>query len=339
MARTKQADAVMTGGGGMIKGIAMRLWVAALVWAGLQTAAAAAVPGVVASIPPVHSLAAAVMEGRGSPKLLLPGGASPHATTLKPSDAAALQAAGVVFWIGPDLETFLEKPLQALAGKAKVVALSQAGGIALLPYRQGSAWGPHAHDDHGHGHGKEAHDDHDDESTRDMHLWLDPRNAIAMAKAMAETLAAADPDGAALYHRNATALSERLAALDQRLQQELTPLRGRPFIVFHDAYQYFEARYGLTAVGAVTVSPEHQPSARQVAAIRQKIRDSGAACVFSEPQCPPKLVATVTEGTPARSGVLDPLGAALTPGPAAYPALLQGIADALNQCLAPRPPG
>jgi zinc transport system substrate-binding protein len=333
----------MTGGDDMIKGIVRRLWLVMVFWAALPAAATADAPGVVASISPIHSLAAAVMEGRGSPKLLLPGGASPHTTTLKPSDASALQAARVVFWIGPDLETFLEKPLQALAGQATVLALWQADGVALLPYRRGGAWEPDAGDKHGdghghgHGHGKEARDG--DESAWDMHLWLDPRNAIAMAKAMAETLAAADPDGASLYRGNAAALGERLTALDQRLQQELARVRDRPYIVFHDAYQYFEARYGLKAVGAVTLSPEHQPSARQVTAIRRKIRDSGVACVFSEPQFPPKLVATVIEGTSARTGVLDPLGAAIPPGPAAYPALLQGIADTLTRCLAPQLPG
>lgn len=327
----------------MIKDIARRLGLAMVFSTALATAAMAGPPSVVASINPVHSLAAAVMEGRGSPTLLLPGGVSPHATTLKPSDAAALQAAGVVFWIGPDLETFLEKPLQALAGQATVVALAQADGVTRLPYRRGGAWEAHADDDHGHAHGHHhgtaAHDDHDGEGASDMHLWLDPRNASAMARAMAETLAAADADGAAHYRRNAAALGERLSALDQQLQQLLAPLRGRPFIVFHDAYQYFEARYGLQAVGAVTLSPEHQPSAGQVAAIRRQIRDSGAACVFSEPQFPPKLVATLIEGTPARAGVLDPLGAAIAPGPAAYPALLQGIADALSRCLAPPSPG
>lgn len=332
----------------MIKGLARRLVMATIVWGGLHGSAVAAVPGVVVSISPIHSLVAAVMEGRGTPKLLLPGGASPHATALKPSDATALQGAQVVFWIGPDLETFLEKPLQALAANARVVALWQADGVVLLPYRQGGAWTAHDHeahdhreqDDHGPAHGTAAHDDkHDDDGAWDMHLWLDPRNGIAIANAVAASLAAADPEGAELYRSNAGALEQRLRALDLSLQQTLSPLSERPYIVFHDAYQYLEARYGLNAVGSITLSPEHQPSARQVAAIRQTIRERGAACVFSEPQFPPKLVATVTEGTGARSGVLDPLGAALTPGPGAYPALMQGLAAALDACLTPRSPG
>jgi zinc transport system substrate-binding protein len=291
-------------------------------------------PAVVATIQPIHSLVAGVTDGVTRPTLLLPGGASPHAYQLRPSDARALEAADVVFWVGEELETFLVKPLATLAGNARVIALAEAEGLTRRPGRAGGPWETDAgadHDhDHDHGH---DHDDHD----LDMHLWLDPANAKATTAAIVAALAEADPGHAERYEANGARLAQRLDALDGELRADLAPLAGRPYVVFHDAYQYLEARYGLTPVGAVTLTPDRQPSARRLRALRQRIIDSGAVCVFSEPQFEPSIVATIIEETPARSAVLDPLGADLSPGADAYILLMKRLATALTACLSPPP--
>lgn len=283
-------------------------------------------PAVVASITPVHSLAAAVMEGVGEPFLLVKGASSPHDYILKPSDARALNGAKLVFLVDDRvLENFLAKPLAALAGKAKVMRLAAAPGVRRLGPREGGAWESHDHEDDKH--------DHHDEAELDPHLWLDPRNAKAMTEAMAAALAEADPARAAAYRDNATKALARLDALDSDLKARLAPAAGKPFVVYHDAYQYFEAAYGLTAAGSVTVSPERKPGAKRLKAIRAKIADLKAACVFAEPQFDPRLAGTLAEGTGARTGILDPLGAALSPGPGLYPQLMENLAEGLTGCL------
>ncbi len=303
---------------------------------------------VVTSIKPVHSLAAMVMEGIGEPFLILKGAASPHAYTMRPSEARALDGADVVFWIGPGLEAFLAKPIAALEDGARVVALAEAEGMTLLPTREGGTWeghshdGEHGHDGHGHDehghdeHGHEEHgheDEHDEHGGADMHLWLDPGNASAMLRAMATSLAEADPTNADRYRANAAAAAARVEALDAELSAALAPVRDVPYVVFHDAYQYFERRYRLNAIGSITVAPGRNPGASRLYDIRSKILELGAACVFAEPQFEPALVATVIEGTTARSGVLDPIGADIPRGPDAYPALMRGLADGLVDCL------
>jgi len=289
----------------------------------LPLPAAAAAPQVVVSIKPIHSLLAGVMAGIGEPALIVAGSSSPHVYTLRPSDARKLEAADIVFWVGPILEGFLTKPIASLAGKAEIVELDRAPGIALLPAREGGDW---EEDEHDHAPAASALE-------QDGHLWLDPVNAKAIVRLARARLAALDPGNAERYRSNAAALEQRLDALDARLRQRLAAVRGLPFVVFHDAYQYFERRYGLFAIGSITVSPEHLPGAQRIQAIRAKVARVGAACVFSEPQFEPLLVQTVIEGTRARTAVLDPEGAALRAGPELYFSLMGGLADALAICL------
>ncbi len=298
-------------------------------------------PAVVVSIAPVHALVAAVMAGVGEPTLLVKGAASPHTASLRPSDAAALQRADVVFWIGEDLEVFLTKPLAALPERAEVVALASAPGVRLLAAREGGDWGEQGH---GGEHEHEAAHEHEHADRHggaghgageaaDMHIWLDPENAKAMATAAAAALAKADPEHAETYDANAEALHQRLDALDGELRGQLAPVVDKPYIVFHDAYQYFENRYGLSPAGAITFSPERAPGARTLSEIRERIKTSGAVCVFREPQFEPDLVKTVVAGSFARVGVLDPIGAEIAPGPDAYPILLTRLASSLRDCL------
>jgi zinc transport system substrate-binding protein len=289
----------------------------------LPSLAIAAAPDVVVSIKPIHSLVAGVMAGVGEPQLIVSGGSSPHVYSLRPSDARKLDGAQLVFWVGPILEGFLEKPLTSLAGKAEIVELDYAPGVALLPARHGGDWEA---DDDEHAHAASA-------AEQDGHLWLDPENAKAIVRLAEAKIAALDPANAPRYASNAAALAQRLDALDARLRQRLAPVRGRPFVVFHDAYQYLERRYGLKAIGSITVSPEHLPGAQRIQAIHAKVAALGAACVFSEPQFEPRLVGTVIEGTHARTGVLDPEGASLHAGPELYFTLVDDLADALVTCL------
>ncbi|WP_395457687.1 zinc ABC transporter substrate-binding protein ZnuA (plasmid) [Azospirillum melinis] len=297
-------------------------------------------PKVVVSIKPIHSLVAAVMRGVGDPVLLVRGGASPHSYTMKPSDAKALSAADLVVWVGPELEGFLEKPLKANAPKATRLTLMEQTGLTLLQTREGGAWEAHdhGHEEHGHkDHDHKGHDhaaDHDDDHDElNSHIWLDPANARAIVTATADALAARDPADAEAYRTNAHRTLQAIDALDAELKATLAPLKDKPFVVFHDAYQYFEARYDLSAVGSITVSPDRRPSAKRLSAIRAKIAGLNAACVFAEPQFEPTLVRTVVEGTKAKTGVLDPEGADLPEGEALYPTLMRNLAASLRGCL------
>jgi zinc transport system substrate-binding protein len=295
----------------------MRLLTIAILFA-LFAAPAAAAPKVLASIKPIHSIVASVMDGAGAPELLLTGAASPHSYALKPSDARKVAGADVIFWIGPALETFLETPIANLGTHARVVALADAPGVKLLPARKGGVWGE---------------DPDEDQGGPDGHIWLDPDNAVAIARAAARTLGSADPGHAEVYAANADGFARRVMRLDAELRGALAPVRLRPYLVFHDAYHYFEAHYGLAPSGAVTVASDRPPGVRRVEELRARIRAAGAICIFSTPQFSPRLVLALTEGSAARTAVLDDMGADLAPGPPFYEALLRRIAGSIRSCL------
>jgi zinc transport system substrate-binding protein len=281
---------------------------------------------VVVTLKPVHSLVAAVMEGVGSPDLLLDGAASPHAYALKPSEARLLQRAQLVVRVSAELETFLAKPLATLPQGAKVLTLDRLKGMRLHRLRGGAAFGGNGHDGHRHHHGH-------DHGSHDPHLWLDPENAKVAALAVAEELARLAPGEAERFRANAGRLVARLQALSERLATSLQPLGKLRFLVFHDAYQYLERRFGLAAAGAVTMNPETPPSARRIAALRRQLTKDGIACVFAEPQFPPRIIDSIVEGTSTRRGTLDPLGAAIPAGPEHYATLLETMGRDLAGCL------
>jgi zinc transport system substrate-binding protein len=324
---------------------------------------AAAEIDVVASIKPVHSLVVGVMQGVGEPVLLVKGTGSEHSYSLRPSEARALEQAEVVLWVGETMETFLIKPLRALAGDARVIELREVPGLTLLATREGGMWEAHQDDADDAGadadHDADAHaEEHDDtreraavhepegepagaehegaddgHGERDMHIWLNPGNAKVLAAFIASALGDEDPDNASAYQTNAARLRQQLDELDRSLADRLATVSDRPYVVFHDAYQYFERRYGVRAVGAITINPTVRPSAQRLGEIHERLEQLDAACVFAEPQFEPTLVATVIEGTSAHRGVLDPLGAALDPGPDQYFELLNSLADSLVNCL------
>ena len=307
---------------------------------------AVAQPNVATSIKPIHSLVSSVMEGVATPLLLVEAG-SPHTYSLKPSQARYLQEADAVFWVAHDVETFLEKPLESIPKDTVVVELGETEGLVELSLREGGLFDSHGHDDHDdhkeHDDRKEhddhkKHDDHakhDDHGhdEHDPHFWLDPMNAKFMVREIQSRLSSIDPVNAAQYEVNAKKTEARLDELLTEIEGELAGLQGSEFIAFHDAYQYFENRFGVKAIGTVTVSPEVMPGAKRLKELREKVKSSKATCVFSEPQFEPRVVEVITDGTDARTGVLDPLGAELKSGTDLYPNLIRRMAKAFKDCL------
>ena len=283
-------------------------------------------PSVVVSIKPLHALVAGVMQGVAEPKLLVKGAGSPHNYSLRPSQARALSNADLVVWIGPQLESFLEKPLDALGKKAQKLKLLEAVEGPLLEMREGGAWEGHRHE-HEAEHHEHDNDVHIDEVN--PHIWLSPLLAKQIVSSTARMLSELDPHHQQRYAENSTRLQARLDELHIELKNRLHAVKTIPYIVFHDAYHYFENEYGLNAVGSITVDAERAPGAKRIAGIRAKIKALQARCVFSEPQFESRLVQTIIEGTGARSAVLDPLGANLPPGENSYFILLNNLADEL----------
>ncbi|MEP2953225.1 MAG: zinc ABC transporter substrate-binding protein [Sulfitobacter sp.] len=354
------------------------------------------VPAVATDIAPVHALVSQVMEGVGTPDLIVPPRSSPHGYAMRPSEARALSGADLVVWVGPLLTPWLADPLESLASSASHLALLEQPGTRVLAFREGATFEAHDHGDegdedhgaeehaekgddheaHGHdAHGDEAHEEHDHEghdheqhdhdahghagqddaghdapapdedhddhghdeahahSGVDPHVWLDPQNGQLWLGQIAEALAELDPDNAAQYRENAAAAQAELAALEEDIAKTLAPVKSRPFIVFHDAYHYFEARFDIEARGAISENDARAPGAARVSELRDLVAESGAKCVFAEPQFNPGLIAAVTEGQGTGTGTLDPLGADLEPGAALYADLLRGMAENMAACL------
>ncbi len=388
------------------------------------------VPNVAVDIAPVHALVARVMEGVGTPDLIVAPGASPHEYSLRPSEASALQDADIVVWMGHDLTPWLEDAIDTLAADASVMSLLEADETTLLDFREGALFEAHEHDDHDehdehdehdhddhddhaeddhedhaedkddhdhddhdehaedahdhdedehdhkehaeadghddhdhddhddHAEGEDKHDDHDhdahanddhedhdhddhaeagghdghDHGEHDPHAWLSPTNATAWLNIIAAELSAADPDNAGAYFANATAAKAELEELSAEVNAILEPVRGENFVVFHDAYQYFEVDFDFPAAGAISLSDATDPSPARIAEIQERVQDQNVACVLSEPQFNPGLVATVLEGTEAQTAVIDPLGADLEPGSALYAQVIRNMAKTLAGC-------
>jgi zinc transport system substrate-binding protein len=279
---------------------------------------------VVASIKPLHSLVAAVMQGVGTPGLIVDGSNSPHTYTMKPSDAKMLESAEIIFWVGGELEEFLQKPIETLGQKSQSIALADTPGIITLPVRENENFA--ADDDHDH----EKNHNHDGV---DGHIWLDPANAKTILKIVADTLSKADAKNAAAYKFNADKAMTDIDVLSAEIETLIAPARGHGYIVFHDAYQYFETRYQLPASGALSLHPENAPGAAKIKKLKAQIAQGQVKCVFSEPQFDTKLTNLLLEGSNAKTAVLDPLGATLTPGPTLYPQVMRSLATSLNSCL------
>lgn len=288
------------------------------------------------SIKPLQLIAAAVQDGVGEPEVLLPPGASPHHYALRPSDVRRVREADLLYWIGPDLEGFLPRVLAGRSGPS--LAVQTLAGLSLRHF--GEAHEAHEahdeHDEHDEPAPVQAADEHDHDhrpGTLDAHLWLLPANARVIAARMAADLGALDPANGPRYQANLQAFEARLAALDLRLRQRLGGIAGKPYFVFHEAYDYFEAAYGLAHAGVFSVAAEVQPGAKHVAAMRARLQQAGPTCVFSEPPLRPRLADTLTAGLPVTLAELDAMGGALAVDGRGYERLLENLAGDLAGCL------
>ena len=333
----------------------------------MSTSVIADVPNVAADIAPIHSLVSRVMDGVGAPKLIVQSGASPHGYRLRPSEAKALQDADHVFWIGEELTPWLNSAIDTLATKASVTTLLDQEGVVLHNFREGALFEAHDHsahddddkdhddhddhdddkdhkdhDDHDdHDDDKDHddhddhndHDDHDDHGSHDPHAWLSPENAKLWLNIIASKLSVSDPENAATYFMNAAAGQAEIEEMIAEVSATLKPVQGGKFVVFHDAYQYFENDFDFYASGAISLSDASDPSPARIEKIQKRIRDEGIQCVLAEPQFKKGLVATVMEGSEATASVIDPLGAELKTGPKLYTQLIKNMAKALRDCL------
>ena len=304
---------------------------------------------VVTTIKPLHSLISRIMETRGEPQLIIEGTNNPHTFVFKPSHAKMIEEADIVFWIGEDLEAFMEKPLNSLAKDTKKIAFMDSESIEKLKFREENIFDDHDdHDDHD-GHKDDDHDDHDDHDGHDdehddhaghhdghnhgefdVHIWLDPENAKEMVKIIRDELIKIDPEGQRQYSVNAAGATLELDNLINNVEKELS--KDISYIVFHDAYQYFETRFGVKSAGALTLNPDVLPGAKQIADIQDLISDKGIKCIFSEPQYNPKIIETLGNDMNISTGVMDPLGAFIDAGPTMYVELINGIANSIKDC-------
>lgn len=274
---------------------------------------------VVTSIPPLYSLAAQLMEGADSPVLLLKGNQSPHTYSLTPSTASLLEEADILFWIGPELETFLKKPLEAL--KVKHIPLIETQGLTLYPLRSEEAWHGGDHDGHDHGH----------EGGRDPHLWLDLQNALLTAQRMKETLISLDRERQPLYEKNYAKMKASFEALQEELREKARQVKGA-FMVYHDSLQYFEKAYGILVAGVVAVIPELQPNLKYVQHLKETISSKNVRCLFSESEFSPALIKRLSEQTGAPHKTIDPLGLAFDEAPDLYQRMMRRLMDDVKEC-------
>ena len=319
----------------------------------MSSTALADVPNVAVDIAPVHSLVARVMQDVGAPDLIIRSGASPHDYRLRPSEAKALQDANLVIWMGKELTPWMEDAVKTLSTEAAILTLLEKDETTLLEFRESVLFEEHDHDDHSDDktmpkqQGHDDHDNHSDEDhaetedqdhdehahgAHDPHAWLSPKNAKIWLNLIAAQLSTADPDNASTYFVNAAAAVTEIDTLMADVSTMLDPIRGNSFIVFHDAYQYFETVFEFPASGAISLGDATDPSPARIARVQDRIQEQKIQCVLAEPQFKKGLVVTVLEGTDAKTSIIDPLGDALEPGPALYPQLIRNMAKTLVDC-------
>lgn len=303
--------------------------VAVVLCFGLFSTGAIATPNVVVSIPPIHSLVSSVMQGVAKPILLIPGGQSPHANSLKPSALRELSRADLVVWISPDFEISLRKAI-TLRRNTRLITLVDIPKMHLLSARQ-SEFRDVGHDNHQPTHLSFIETEND--TFPDFHLWLSPENAIEIARAVENTLREIDADNAIKYQRNTQQLIEKIQKARIILKETLLPVKADSYLLFHDAYSYFEQAFGLSPVGAVTLSPEKKPGLKTLLAIKQYVNERDIKCIFHEPQFEPRLVTRIAEETGIRTGELDPIGAEIEPGPNLWFELMFSLRDNLLRCM------
>ena len=301
----------------------------------VATSAVRAELKVVTTIKPLHSLIANVMDGVGEPALIIEGSTSPHSFTLKPSHAKLLEEADIIFWVGESIETFMERPLESIVKNAEVVEFMEVESINKLKFREESIFEDHddheEHDDHDEHDDQNGHDDHGHSHGEfDAHIWLDPMNAKEMVHEIAHELGDLDPANKNKYEANAQATIQALDQLINDIEKGIN--KDAKFVVFHDAYQYFEERFETKAAGALTLNTDVLPGAKQIADIQDVIKDRGIKCIFSEPQFNPKIITTIAEDMNIKTGVFDPLGANIDSNKDLYFKIIQNLGNELKGC-------
>jgi zinc transport system substrate-binding protein len=294
---------------------------------GLSVSAADAAVKIVATIRPVYSLLASLTQGVSQPTLLLKHQASPHHYTLRPSEKQLLKEADFIFWIGPELESFLPSILATIPSDHYAIRLDKTPGLQLLPMRTGKSWVVDTADEQGHLH------HHHGVNSKDPHIWLSPDNAAKMSSYMTDVLIQYDPAHRTQYENNLKALKDRLKTLDAAIKKQLKASSNVPFLVFHDGYQYFERAYGLKGVGAISINPELPMSSRRVKQVQDKIQHMGVCCLFSEPQWGTRLVDVLAKKYQINVGMLDPLGAETQKPSEDYFVNLSTLANTIQTCL------
>ena len=287
---------------------------------------------VVTTIKPLHSLISKVMQGLGEPSLIIEGTTSPHSFTLKPSHAKLLEEADLIFWVGEGMETFMEKPLKSIVKDAEVISFMEVNSINKLKFREENIFESHdEHDDHD-DHDEEDHDSHAGHAHGefDAHMWLDPMNAKEMIHQIAHELSHLDPSNKDKYNKNAESTLLDIDELINNIDQSIN--KDAQFVVFHDAYQYFENRFGITSAGALTLNTDALPGARQILDIQNVIKEKGVKCIFSEPQFNPKIIETIAKDTGIKTGIFDPLGSKLDADKNQYFTLIKNLRDNLKGC-------
>ena len=289
--------------------------------------------GVITTIQPINALVNAVIGNTGGSNSLIPSDVSPHEFKLKPSDVKNLQDGNIIFYISSHLESSITKVFKNLPKNIKIINLMEETGINHLAIRDNEAWERHDHHDDHDKHAKkdDNHDDHEKED--DVHIWLDPDNGIKIIQKVNKELSLLFPENSQIYNKNATNIINKITELKSELKEELISIKDKPFIVFHDAYQYFEKVFGLNAVGSIALEDDVASSPKQISFIRNKIIKSNVSCVFQEPQFDSKLVKTVVEGTDAKVGILDPLGVDISNNKDFYLQLLRNMSKSLKKCL------
>lgn len=295
----------------------------------------AAAPKIAVSVLPLHSLVVEILRDLGTAQLLLSPAQSPHLSLLTPSQVRALQTADLIIWVGPPLEQPLQKIIAQRRDATRIITLLEHPEITLLPNRRlGALHQPHVSHENAANPITDLHQDlpHAD-WLHDPHIWLSLANAEAIARIVADELSRLDPLNRHQYEVNLGDFLVRSEQLRQSLRTKLRRAHDFSYVVFHDAYHYFEEEFGLRPVAAMTLNPQRASGAKRIRQIKRLIKTQNVRCVFSEPQFRHGLVHALVTDTEAKVRTLDPLGVALTPGAGAWFALMHGMADSLADCL------
>lgn len=324
----------------------------ALTWVGQSQAGEPT--HIVTSLKPIELLVRAVATEQTRITTLVPANASPHTYQMRPSERKALANADLIFWVGPSMETFLERLLTGNEFRDRALALAPTDLSASTEEHhdeQDDHGGGHQdHDEHekhakaeaGHGEhhdegsnehpGQDAHDAHDHGEGDDPHIWLDPALALAMVERIHEKLSQLPGADQTALDRNLAEFRSGLARTEQRIQTQLGKMKEVSIFTYHDAFSRFAEHYGLNIAGVMTLSPERSPGARHLADVQDKLTRAGNPCLLTEPQFNRKWWQSITADIDLTMSTWDPLAADIPADAEGYLKFQQHLADAVTAC-------